>query len=371
MEVRKRRIAKKKRRVVLRLLLFIFIILLVAVGIVLTIFLLSRNDSNIAHFSELPFKTTVTHFYSGNGFLYLQGDSVYYDDANNDKFDYYVPMFGDNPQLAASKTIHLLYNDAGIKIVNESFPINISGTLQSVKCGENYLAALVRDLNDVESIQVYSSDGAMQDQHVANEEFIIDYGFYTAKSEYLYIITMASKSGTPVSTITIYDVVEKNTRGVMTIQNQLIEKLYFSSGSIFADCTNQIIRFSDSNRETYHEMIYGWKVKDFSAAGGSPCFLLYPRGADHLGTINLLQVKDGDLSEAQQRMLQLPAGTIDVYLMGAKLVALSQTGYTIFEQNGSISAEKSFAVAIDAVQKLNSTTLLVSADTACYTLKIS
>lgn len=374
MEVRRRRIAKNKRKVVFRLLLIIFILLLISAGVVGGILLLRRTSSNTVHPTKLNFSSSHQYVFNGTGFLYYQGNAVGYDDISNDKADdpNHYATDGGPATLVGNSSLHLLYNSAGMKISDVDYPISASDfgrTILSVKCGTASVAALCADAQNAESILVYGSDGVEKD-HLVYDGFIVDYGFYSATNEYLYVISLALDSGTPQSTITIYDS-EMNLTSMIQIPSQMIEQMRFTGSGIYVVGTNQIIRYSlASSREAYRETVYGWEALDFDATN-APAFLLAPRNAAELDVAKLLIMRDGDAYDVSQRLLQLPAGTINAFLMGGKLVAVTQQGYFTYDMEGKLTGEKKFAESIHSAVKINGNILLLQKGEACYFIKIS
>ncbi len=371
MEVKRRRKAKNKRRTVLRLFFLLGILLLILAGIVAGILLLGNSMSSQASLVQMPFAPQDNALYTGNGFLYIKDGTLYYKDLNNENNDYHAPVKTAGLKLAASPEIHALYNSAALKIVNETYPVQFTGTLLYVTCGSTTVAALKTDDTGAETIQVFDRTGAQKDELTFPGQFIVDYGFYTAGSEYLYVLTTSLDSGTPLSTITIYDMTRAATSGVMQIQNQLIEHIYFTSSGIYAVGTNQLIRYSlEGNRESYREMLYGWEVMDYEASG-NPLFLLRPRSSDKPGTVKLLTAKDADVAGTTQRLYQLPSGTVDAFVMGGRLVAVTTDGYTVYGSDGKQVSSRHVAAEIVAAEKIDSGTLLLNSASACYTVKVA
>ncbi len=371
MEVRRRRKAKNKRKTVLRLFFLFGILLLILAGVVAGILLLGNSMSAQASLTQLPFSPQDNAIFTGQGFLYIKDGTLYYTDLSNEHNDYHAPVTATDVKLAASKEIHALYNSAALKIVNATYPVEFTGTLLYVTCGSTTVAALKTDNTGAETIQVFDKTGTQKDQLTFPGQFIVDYGFYTAGNEYLYVLTMSLDSGTPLSTITIYDMTRAATSGVMQVQNQLIEHIYFTSSGIYAVGTNQLIRYSlEGNRESYREMLYGWEVMDFESSG-NPLFLLRPRSTDKPGTVKLLTVKDADVAGTTQRLFQLPAGTVDAFVMGGRVVAVTTSGYTVYSADGKLLNTRHVSAEVVTAEKIDSGTLLLNTASACYTVKVA
>lgn len=371
MEVRKRRIAKNKRRVVFRLLFLIFLLLLISAGVVGGVLLLQGRSSNLVHPTEMAFTTEDQHVYTGTGFLYYKNNTLTYQDLYNDKKNDSAAVTVDAVRIAGSPNIRLVYNSAGIKIVGVPYAVEFAGKLISLQCGSTCFAVLREVSENVEGIKVYDRQGVVQLELEYAGQYIMDYNFYAGTNEHLYVIALSTESGTPQSTITIYDMSTMATSGVMNVQNQLIEQMHFTAAGIYVVGTNQIIRYSQARgRESYRETVYGWQVLDFDATSG-PTFLLKPRSAEALGTVKLLKLKEDDVPSTTQRLLQMPAGTLDAFLMAGKLVAVTANGFSVYGMDGKLLSEKVFADAVEGAQKLDNTLLLLQRGTKYYTVKVA
>ncbi|MDL2236113.1 DUF5711 family protein [Christensenellaceae bacterium OttesenSCG-928-L17] len=371
MDNRRRPRTKKKLRITPRFLIVCAAALVLVAGAIGAYYLLNRSTVQQAALTETPFTANDQFVYVGNGFFYIQGQELYYPDPANSKNTLHVGVTNSVVRLAASNTIYALYNDVSVKIIGEEFPVEFAGTLTSVQCGKSYIAALRKDASGEESIEVFGQNGAKYDTISAGDQYIVDYGFFEGDSEYLYVVGLTVNSSAPLSTITIYNISRKSTSGVIQVQSQLVEDMRFTRGSIYTVGTNQISRYALSdNTKSYSVTIYGWKVMDYYPAA-RPVFLLRPRSGTALGTVKLLQISDDGIAATTEQQLQLPASTLDAFLMNGKLVAVSANGYTTYDMNGRQTGEYTFASPVDRVQKLDSTTLLLYAGSACYTTKIA
>ena len=365
---------KKKRRVKLTKRFFIVCVIaaLVIAGIISTIFLLNRNAVQQAALTLAPFTAQDQYVYVGNGFFYLSGQELYYPDPANEKATLSVSVKNAVVQLAASSSIYALYNDVSVKIIGEEFPVEFAGTLFSVACGKSYIAALRQDTTGEETIEVFGKNGAKYDTITTSGQYVIDYGFFEADSEYLYVVGLTVNSSAPLSTITVYNVSRKSTSGVMQVQSHLVEDMRFTKNSIYIVDTNQIARYSlTDNTRSYSSTIYGWKVMDFDSTAAKPAYLLRPRSGSVLGAIKILQLSDDAVATTVERQLQLPAAAIDAFLMNGKLIIVSPTGYTTHDMTGRKLSEFTFAAAVENAWKLDNTTLLFQAGSEMYTTKVA
>ena len=114
-----------------------------------------------------------------------------YDDLTNEKYDYSAPVTasGSPVHLSASPTMHVLYNEGGLKIIGAANAAEFTGTLLSAACGNSHVAVLCLDALNKESIQVFSSDAQIIDQLTYSGQFILTNGFTKLNKKYLNFLT--------------------------------------------------------------------------------------------------------------------------------------------------------------------------------------
>lgn len=371
MESRQQRIAKKRRKVTFRFLVVLFFGLMIVLAVLLTVFLIRRGVSSSQPLTQLRFSEGDNYIFTGSGYLFIKDSTLSYDDLGNDKNDVSSPIQATNPSLAGSSTIQLVYTSAGMQIVNVSEPVQFTDKLLDVECGQSSIVALFEDAAGENYLQVFDKQGVSRDLLEYDGQYVLNFGFYSSAQEFLYVIAMTTQSGTPLSTITVYDLSAMTMSGVSQVQSQLIEHMYFSPSSMFAVGTNQIIRYSLSNsRESYRETVYGWSCLDY-ADSPTPAFLFKPRSTDALGTIKLLQLKDGDIPEITQRLIQLPPGTINAFLANGRIIAVTDNSIIQVGFDGKYGTEKKLSITVHSVSKLNQTTAQLFDGENYYYTKIS
>lgn len=372
MEERKRRGAKNKRRIRQRILL-LCVVVVVLIGVAAALLLTNRNAVPEVVLTAMAFSPGDEYVFTGSGFWYAKDGTLVYDELGSDKNDVSYAVTNTAFALAASSGVQAFYNETSLKIIGEQYPVEFTGRLLRVACGLSYVAALRTDASGQEFVQVFDTSGATRDQIDAGDQFIIDFGFFNTDSEYLYVVGISIASGTPISTITVYNVTNKATSGVMQVQSQLIERMHFTKTGIFALGTNQIIRFGmTDNSESYRSTVYGWQVLDVDTSSATTAaFLLRPRSNTALGTVKLLQVQDGSVPSAQEQIVLLPAGTLSAFLMNGKLVAVQPGGYYTYSMSGRQTGEFRFASPVEEVCKLSSGLLLLRAGNSYYTAAVA
>ncbi|MEZ4628385.1 MAG: hypothetical protein R2912_10010 [Eubacteriales bacterium] len=154
----------------------------------------------------------------------------------------------------------------------------------------------------------------------------------------LWIETLNVGTGTPMTTISTYDLGKQDVTGMIHVQNQLVNNIYITKNSMFVVCTNQIIRYThEGNKEIYRVMIYGYESLDFSNASGTPTFLLTPRGGD-FHTVRILTLEEGAAPESVETTLQLPTRGVSAFIMGSRLEVASREQLFTYTIKGKLSA---------------------------------
>ncbi len=358
MAERKRLVARNRRRTITRLLLLLLLGVIVIGGIVAAVLLLTKKGSQQAQLTALPFSSQAEYSYTGSGFLYTTAEGIAYHDIADSNNDYTASVTTGEVKLVGSATAHVLYNAAALKIVGAPDSNSYAELLVDVACGSGHVAALWQDAAGKESIQVLNLTGEQKDLLVFEKQYVVDFGFNTTKNEYLWVQTLDIQSDTPICTIHIYNMTLGSTSGILQIQNQMVERVYFTNNSIFIVGTNQIIRYAlENNRDTYRETVYGWKVLDYS--NGSS-FLLSPRSSGTLGLLKVMTLAEADVSSAKQTLIQAPAGAIGAFLLADKLAIVTEKNVYTYDLSGKRLSEYTWDITVSDAKKLDNSTLLIA-----------
>ncbi len=367
----RRYVAKDSKQTILRLLQFVFLAIVIVGGIVAAILFLAQDGTRIASTTALPFTSAHSYAYTGRGFLYEVPGGLTYADLSDEERNYNATVNADEVMLMGSDSIHALYNSAAINIVGAQDIPSYSQTLVNVATGMDNVAILWRDAAGIESVQVLSAAGEQKDLLIFEGQYIVDYGFYyDGEIETLYVHTLDIASATPMSTIHIFNMTSSSTSGVLQVQHQLIEHVYFTNTSIFIAGTNTINRYDRANnRESYHVTVYGWEVYDYD---GASTFLLSPRSSTTPGILKVLSLTQGDVGEVGESIFQAPMGTLGVYFMGDTIMAITRTTLYSYDLEGALIREYSVETPIASVKKIDDNLLLFTDDAgslSMYTLR--
>lgn len=361
---------RRRRRRVSRTLAFTALMLIVAAGAVLAYLLFFSERERTISMTATPITAGMTKLNTGSGLLYQTEGHIHYYDWNNQNRNYTEGTATSDIRMSGSASLSVVYTSSMLQIVGQDQPVSFTGEILSVECGTEHIAVLRRDSEGGESILVLTKTGEQADQLLPDDQYIVDFGFYTTTGEMLWMQTISSASGTPTTRITTYDLQQRTGIGVMQVQDQLIDGLYFTDKSVFAVGTSQIIRYThDGNKEIYREMVYGYKVLDFSAASGTPTFLLAPRDGD-MYAVKLLTLSEGETSEAVETHLQLPSEGVAGYIMNGALVVVAREKLFTYSLRGNLSSTATLGLPVDEAIKLSDSMLLLLSNGAYYTAKV-
>lgn len=218
------------------------------------------------------------------------------------------------------------------------------------------------------SLQVYDKAGTQTDQMDFPDGELMDFGFAQTQDDTLWTLEMAPAGSLPLSTLTTYNLATNHTTGVMTIQGQLVDQVWFTQNSIFFSCTNNLIRFTRTgNTEAYRLLVYGWELCDVSTAGSTPLFLYRERGATGTsGTVKIYALPEGETASATVSAVQLPAGTLGAFLAGGNLYACTQDTLYVYSSTGKQTNAVALPRTVDRAQRLSETHLLLTGGNGLY-----
>ena len=357
---------KKKKKKKNRTLLF-SMITLGALGIALVIFQFVFNkQAETVSMDITPISTTSTYINTGDGLLYQTDGQIHFYHLTDSKKNYTYGMGASDIRMSGSESMTVVFNKAQLQVVGEKTPLTFTGSVEEVECGTGHLAVLQAAEDGSESVLVITRSGEQIDDLPFADQSIIDFGFYKTDNEMLWIETLNVSTGTPMTTISTYDLSKKEVTGLIHVQNQLVNDVFITPNSMFVVCTNQIIRYIHAgNKEIYRTMIYGYEALDFSFASGTPTFLLTTRGGDFHAVRILTLAEDAEPSPVETT-LQLPTEGVSAFIMGSKLAVASREQLFTYTLKGKLSSTATFEQPIDTAVKLTDSKLLLSSNGMYY-----
>lgn len=360
----------RRRRRLPRTLVFTGLMLLVVIVAVVAYLLFFAEREQTISMTATPITAGMTKLNTGSGLLYQTDGYIHYYDWNNQNRNYTHGTATADIRMSGSTKLSVVYTGSVLQIVGQEQPVAFTGEILSVECGAEHIAVLRRDSEGGESILVLTSAGEQVDQLLPDDQYIVDFGFYTTTGEMLWMQTLSVTAGIPTTRITTYDLSRRASIGVMQVQDQLIDSLYITANSVFAAGTSQIIRYTHAgNKEIYREMVYGYQVLDFSDASGTPTFLLAPREGN-MHAVKLLTLQESDASGAVETHLQLPSEGVAGYIMNGALVVVAREKLYTYTLRGRLSSTATLELPVDEAIKLSDTMLLLLSNGAYYTAKV-
>lgn len=367
---RRRFTARNKRKTVLRLALLLLVPLLLAGGAYGVIQLL-KGGGNKASLKEAPFAPGDVFTYTGAGFLYYKDGKLAFKHDTDKKSDYTLSVSSAAAalRLSAGAKLSALYNDTSVLITGADVPITPGGTVEKVICGSEHLAVFV-SAETGGALQVFDAGGAQTDSLDFSASTLLDFGIDTTGAETLWTLTLDDSGGIPISTVTTYNLAQSVTDGLMSVQGELLEDVVFTGTSIFSVGTNHIIRYNRAgNAEVYRELIYGWRVTDYSPAA-SPVFLLQERADSGFARIRLYTLQEGELPAEKIASVQLPDDALCARLFNGKLAIFTPARVLFYDAAGAAQGALDFEAPMTAAEKLSETKALVQSADRCFVLDI-
>ena len=356
---------KKKKKKNNTLIFSVITLGVLGIGLVIFQFIFNKQAATVS-MDITPISTTSTYISTGDGLLYQTDGQIHFYHLTDSKKNYTYGMGASNVRMSGSEDMTVVFNESQLQVVGEQTPLTFTGTVEEVECGTNYLAVLRRAEDGSESLSIITKSGEQVEELPFADQCIVDFGFYKTQNEMLWIETLNVSTGTPMTTISTYDLVKNEVSGMIHVQNQLVNDVFITPNSMFVVCTNQIIRYiHEGNKEIYRTTIYGYEVLDFSYASGTPTFLLTTRGGD-FHTVRILTLAEEDAPAPVETTLQLPAEGVSAFIMGGRLIVASREQMFTYTLKGKLSATATFEQPIDTAIKLTDAKLLLSSNGMYY-----
>ncbi|MEZ4508967.1 MAG: hypothetical protein R2881_04770 [Eubacteriales bacterium] len=356
---------KKKKKKNNTLLFSVITLGLLGIALVVFQFIFNKQEATVS-MEMTPISTASTYINTGDGLLYQTDGQIHFYHLNDNKKNYTYGMGASNIRMSGSEHMTVVFNEAQMQVVGEKTPLTFKGSILEVECGEGFLAVLLQTEDGSESLLIITKDGEQIDDLSFGDQCFIDFGFYTASAEMLWIETLNVNTGAPMTTISTYDLSKQEVTGMIHVQNQLVDKIYITPNSMFVICTNQIIRYiHEGNKEIYRTMIYGYEVLDFSNSSGTPTFLLTPRGGD-FHNVRIMTLEEGSAPEPVETTLQIPAEGVSAFITGSRLSVASREQLFTYTLKGKLSATATFEQPIDEAVKLTDAKMLLSSNGMYY-----
>lgn len=354
-----------------RRLLLALILIALAAAVLAGVYIARRSSSPLTA-TELPFSEDEPYLFTGRGYLYITGGTqLGYYDLEDESRNYSATLPDTQVSLAASETLHAVYNATAAQIVGASESILFPGRALYVRCGDSYMAALVENDSGTRSIAVYNKNGVLADTiGFSGSAYPTGFGFYSTPAETFWVMSLDTTSSLPVTTISTYDMGRLAATGVMTVQRQLIGDIVVGANGIFMVGTQSIIRFSHTgNTETWSVLIYGWEMYDYNT-GSRPLFLLTRRGDGDSGIVRLLSVNDDAAAESSAVTVAKPENLATMFLSGGRLYFVTDEKLMIYSAAGKKTGTLELPITVSRAEAAGTGRFLACSNGKMYLITI-
>ena len=272
---------KRRRKAGGRALLLVLLALFVLAGAVLALVFGLRGCRRAASKRTLPFGADANFCYTGDGFLYLSGNVLNYLNLEEEGKNRSFPLDSTEFKLAGTEQLKVVYSASSLQVVETPFDNVFDGIVKKVDCGNKYVGAFIENEDGTHSLRVFNSAGSQCYRKDFTDRVLLDFGFEGGDSSVLWISELVTTGSAITTTITTYDLNRESTTGVISVQGQVAKKVFVTKKSIFAFCTDSVVRFDRStNDEAYRIQCRGYECLSASASGGRMYMLLTRSGAE-------------------------------------------------------------------------------------------
>ncbi|HHT86156.1 MAG TPA: hypothetical protein GXZ61_00590 [Clostridiales bacterium] len=358
----------------------IILILLFAVGaIIAASIVVPKFTSPIKSVVKLPFGIYYNYAFTGNGFVYIEGSSLNYYSLSDSKQNYSVMLENTDVKLAGSDSVQVVYTNTSVRIPKNQVSLDLSGTVLSVKCYHGFVAVHIEENSGAspekpEKILVYNAAGEQLDEILFDGRKLIGYGFFrNTKYDQLYTIELDYKASMPITLISTYSLTTSAKTGIITIQNQLVERMIFTEKSVFAVGTNDIIRYeAEGHYESYRLLCYGYSYVDSAYSKSSAVFLM--KDADDEGSIpksvRIYKAAQGSMPDDKLQLLSIPETAKGVFAIYDRVYVLTANRLNRYSTQGGEDGSYKLSIAVDGATKLSDNKLLISSGAELYLITL-
>lgn len=284
-----------------------------------------------------------------------------------------LELNGSDQLVALNSTNALwLYNFDGTPVFQQ--PVSFSGTIEGVRCGVATIMVLYNDTDGVLNVDTIGTDGERKRQMKYDNSYVIDFGYSSGDSTYVYTIDLDSVI--PVSRVATANEQQADT-GNIPVQGQVLQEVIFRNDGMYAVGTNQIMKYDYTGALKSSHLIYGWRYTDNVLLDeDSVCILLVPGGdtanESFVSTARLHIPEQPDVS------IQLEAGTKQAVLGSNRVYTYTVNKMTVYDFEGnrlrelpSNYGEAMINRVIKAPDNGKGTRVLVLTDDGVYSVKLS
>lgn len=333
-----------------------------ALGLAAGLFFLIRSFTLALSKRALPFRADSTHAFTGDGFMYLDGRTLVYSSLEDEDKNFTVAVDSDKVGILGTEQLKVVHSASSLQVVGTPFDNFVDGTIKKIVCGGKYVGAYVDNADGTKSLRVYNSAGAPCYNRAVKGAVLLDFGFEGGKSAVLWISELITTGSAVSTTITTYDLNRESVTGVISVQGQTAKKIIVTEKSVFAFCTDSLIRFDRStNEEAYRLRCMGYECRDWSRSGSRIVFLLHS-GEEEIAPIRVLSVREDSTAEDKLYSVTEIDGMLGCCLLKGRLAVVKSDRVEVYKENFSKKKALEFDRTVTGFEKVGEKELFIACD---------
>lgn len=364
---RSRRTMQKKKNK--KRILFFSIGTVVLVLGVICILIFSSNSLEKS-LIKLPFKSTDTYLVHNKGIVYVQDNTIICLDEKAEEQSKFEMTISDI-RLSVEKTILFAHGSRFFQVIDldtfqSLFYKTVPGIIMDVSAGKECVAILQKEETGEIKLNVYDNAG----QEISQLEFtyaLLDFGFL--EDDALWTLEVDSSGMMPVSKVSIYKDVGKSINGIVTIEDQIIQKVLFSTQEIFLFGTNHVIYCNYLGENRTAELVYGWYLQDYCMDRGEPLMLFSPRQealeSSYVSATRIVTRPGSTVT------LQLVPGSIKVLPGNNKVFVFTKDMMYEYNVKGTLVQKRELPMEVTDIERAFNNKALLISDTEVYMVSLT
>lgn len=375
---KKRRGGNRRRKIAHRLYVLMVAVVFI-VGLVTCAVFVVKRITTVARKKSLPIRPNTEYAYTGDGFVYIEGKTLNFYSVKNEDKNYSMQIENENARLVGTDDIKVIYNSSSIQIIGTRFDNMLNGELKKIVCGDKYVAVYLENENGTHSLRAFNSSGSQCWQRDFENTCLTDFGFESMDSAVMWMSELSTVGDSFSTTISLYDLGRESVIGITSVQQQIVKNVFVTKKSIFAFCTDYLIRFDRStNSEAYRVLCYGYDCVSADFSGGRLYMLLddiEPEGegkpAGGSSSYRVLSVSESRLADEASCTILKPEGIVYACMMNDKISIVRQNQIDFYNIKGELKKTYHFDSPIDEAKRVDSRNLLTVSgnETALYNIK--
>ena len=184
------------------------------------------------------------------------------------------------------------------------------------------------------------------------------------------------------TSISLYDLSRESVIGIISVQQQIVKNVFITKKSIFAFCTDYLIRFDrGANAEAYRVLCYGYDCLSADLSGGRMYLLLDKTPLENssgsssetkgVGEYRILSLSESRLAEEASCTITKPENVVYACMMRDRISIIKNNQIDFYGINGKLQKSYFFDSPVDSAVKLDNKNILTvsGSETALYNIR--